>query len=105
MGPPSANKFSFQEDAGSAVESWSSTVPSERVLAGVPDVESWDTLLTNTIQGAPPFLLYAGSCPCGIPSVNGHRQVGTSSKLAIAHIALSQRRQMEPAWLWRMALH
>ncbi|KAJ5193526.1 hypothetical protein N7449_009668 [Penicillium cf. viridicatum] len=41
-----------EEDAGSAVESWASTVPSERVLAGIPGVETWDTLITDTIQGA-----------------------------------------------------
>ncbi|KAJ5617337.1 monooxygenase [Penicillium hordei] len=102
QGLQNADKISIQEDAGSAVESWASTVPHGRVLAGIPDAETWDTLLTNTIRAPPKTPLYAGSCLCAIPNVNGHRQVGTSSKLAIVHTALSQRQQMEPVWLWRM---
>ncbi|GLB04934.1 hypothetical protein AtubIFM57258_010960 [Aspergillus tubingensis] len=42
-----------EEDDDSAVESWASTVSSDRVLAGISDVESWDPLLIDIIRKTP----------------------------------------------------
>ncbi|GKZ22571.1 hypothetical protein AbraCBS73388_008732 [Aspergillus brasiliensis] len=42
-----------KDDDDSAIESWASTVSSDRVLAGISDIESWDPLLIDIIRMSP----------------------------------------------------